>query len=920
MKEKYKFVKKKNIEKKQLSLSSFKFSLPKKLKYALFIFFILFVLIGLFFISPMGQKTKDVALGRIPMYNYLRDVLFSIYSLEDELNPFLSKNTILNFDLPQYNILLSPADIRYFNQQAKEGKEIGYMSRTIENDWRKAELYYDDGKERKKYDIKIKLHGQTTENCEGKKKAYNVKFTDENINSVREMDFIMPLQADGVSSMFSYNIAEELDLMTIYNDFAVLKINGIVQGLYYIEENADAYLLEKNSISNGVVTKIHDEWNDIDGNWHVWRYNYQMGALKISNKTIMSEVSKYATYKLYEAIKDNDTEYILNNMDIDKMSRFEAGKMFLKENHMLAGDNIKLIYTFTDGKFIPLFRNEGYLLRYNSYEVEYENNYYYDGKSHLYLFSSLNRDNDFRKIKYSYLYELVKDDHLLKMYDNLTDKYGYYLTHDLTNVRPTRYYKYLLKDRRELIENNINILRRYLEYSRVFIGVIEERNQIIIDINPDSNSPVAFSKLEISLKNQAEINGSIILEEYDEKNMLVYSQNISVKDLYDVSRKLRYNSYMLNIDEEMKTKDAKYYVKLIFPVGYRADITDAKITLKNTISNKQIKENDIFVNIADANDFYTELRNYNIHEFIKENSFFNFEINDNTAHLEKGDYYINKTTIFPKGYILNIEEGTKIYLEEDVSFVSYSPVNIYGSMENPVKITSVGDAPFGTFAFVGEEKETININYLEISNGNEAVIDGIYLSGALSLYHTNVGMRNTKVFNNNADDGLNIKYGTVNIIDSSFFGNAADQIDLDFCKTYIYNSTFEFTRDDENGDGLDLSGSTAVIEKSEFKNFQDKGISVGENSIIFIESNAFLNNKNGIAVKDKSNAYLYKNIFQNNINDVVAYQKKEIFGGGNIIAVDRDKDSLKFELDNKSTINFIDYTEYKNYYESFKSS
>jgi spore coat protein CotH len=52
-----------------------------------------------------------------------------------------------------------------------------------------------------------------------------------------------------------------------------LHINGIVQGAYFAEEHIDEYLLEKNGIADGVMVKIHDEFNANSNTLHNSRYH-----------------------------------------------------------------------------------------------------------------------------------------------------------------------------------------------------------------------------------------------------------------------------------------------------------------------------------------------------------------------------------------------------------------------------------------------------------------------------------------------------------------------------------------------------------------------------------------------------------------------------------------------------------------------
>ena len=103
--------------------------------------------------------------------------------------------------------------------------------------------------------------------------------------------------------------------------------------------------------------------------------------------------------------------------------------------------------------------------------------------------------------------------------------------------------------------------------------------------------------------------------------------------------------------------------------------------------------------------------------------------------------------------------------------------------------------------------------------------------------------------------------------------SSSDAIDFDFCNVDLK----EIKIFEPNGDGLDFSFSTGKINKAQIIKSADKGISIGENSIININDIYLENNKIGIAVKDGSflNGELIR--FKQNAYDVLSYNKKREF-------------------------------------------
>ena len=58
------------------------------------------------------------------------------------------------------------------------------------------------------------------------------------------------------------------------------------------------------------------------------------------------------------------------------------------------------------------------------------------------------------------------------------------------------------------------------------------------------------------------------------------------------------------------------------------------------------------------------------------------------VRFKPGNWEITKSILIPKGFVVNISEGTKLNLINAAMLVSYSPLSILGTDERPVIITS----------------------------------------------------------------------------------------------------------------------------------------------------------------------------------------------------------------------------------------
>jgi parallel beta-helix repeat protein len=155
--------------------------------------------------------------------------------------------------------------------------------------------------------------------------------------------------------------------------------------------------------------------------------------------------------------------------------------------------------------------------------------------------------------------------------------------------------------------------------------------------------------------------------------------------------------------------------------------------------------------------------------------------------------------------------------------------------------------------------------------------------------------------NSTSDDGINIKFSYIQILDSAFYNNFADQIDLDYSNGIVSGNKFYYSKPVMEGlstDGLDISGSVMVIRNNIFEGMTDKGISVGESSNAIILENSFTENYSAIAVKDNSEVCIISNDYLRNIIDINPYVKKKMYDVPKLYL--KEKSSLSI---NGSTLN-----------------
>ena len=237
-----------------------------------------------------------------------------------------------------------------------------------------------------------------------------------------------------------------------------------------------------------------------------------------------------------------------------------------------------------------------------------------------------------------------------------------------------------------------------------------------------------------------------------------------------------------------------------------------------------------------------------------------------------------------------IIKNSSIKFLDGGQLVSFSPVSIIGDKENPIIISSnySKDENLPEIRKKGNGILVINtndesfLNYVVFKNlSAPKLMLGDGLLGSVNFYEADVKIMNTSFYENLAgDDYINIIRSNFHIENSYFEKTLSDSIDIDFSNGSILNSQFFMSKND----AIDFSGSNVKLEKIHIHGAGDKGISVGEGSILNAKDITIENSKIGIASKDQSDVYLNNIIIKNVDIGLAAYIKKIEYGSPQIKA------------------------------------
>ena len=899
------------------------------------------------------------------MFKYIDkvdEITSSEFQLKNKRNILMQKISRLNifnnnffnipsdFKVPEYDVQLDQKNIDSLNvvieraldmlsDKHKKVESISFFDNKFSS-FSNSDIIYNENK----YKGKIKLHGKTNFHWQKRKKSYSIKLKKENlINNTRNFGLVI-MDEQLLTSIFSYDVARLYEYMDVNAGIVKLRLNGADQGLYILEEKLSKELLERNGLSGHDVIKVNDEWNSQYLGFHITPFTDEVSYVKHENYS-KRDVGQLLMYE--KLMQSTDFEEALRLIDVDRFARHEAMRILFGDDHSVAGDNLKLLYNTTTGKFFPYFRMEGYLkkLKFTKFSktFDFELNNYEDNDSlnHLItfdknlnnyfdwsinLFKMLNKNQDFRSKRNKYLYSILEDKNLLiEMYNDLIKTYKPLIKKDKNNNYSYRWYFNEINKHKESLVYNLNVIEKYLNYSRVFCSLEKiSRNEYKLKISTDSNSPLKIDNLSFQ-----GIDSSLIVNFFDHQK----SKNIDIP-ISKIPLELKETKFLLKLDDNLEVEKNPLFYTIKFYDN--VEINKFNISFSNIIDGSKVKLKNIWTKILKTSSKVDDSYSDNSEKFKCIENYKNIHIEGKNIVFGSSQFDIKKDIILPFGYNLVLLGGAKIFLSEGKSILVYGSLNVLGENKKVIIQNKIQDKNFGVVAVIGNKYSNVNINGLELYGGSEDFINGIYLSGALSLYnHDFVNVSNSIIHGNVADDALNIKNAKINIRNNKFYANAFDQIDLDFCDGIVDSNIFSSYEEkllnpaiaitamendgfaSSNGDGLDLSGSIVILKNNYFKNFKDKGVSVGEKTKIFLSKNNFIGNKSAITVKDESSAFFSLNIFRNNEMNLDMYIKKNIFNYPNAYFLNFH---IQEEKINKPQLSHIYYTDTINYFDSINNT
>ena len=935
-------------------------------------FILFFILLNTFYWKEITSNLKKIYLFEKTLIFYSnKDSPFKTYfnqNLEriryDFLN-LLNKN--IN-DLDEMNIDIKSSDLRKINNIINNIKKRDGTLRSIDKNWFSSKIEFNGNN----FNTKIRIRGDQATHWENEKKSWKIKFESNNFNQVKNIDFIIPRDRMIEVNHAALKIAKKNNLIVPKNGFALLKINNRDHGLYYWEESISKNMLERNNRPESQIIKGSDTFFDIENIELFNKYNNLSNINNINqnigfiNSSYSLSISKIPEYKNIIAtskwsgfleLLNSKNEHLINQeiskyLNIEQFSKWFSILLILGSDHSQSHDNLIWYLDPLSGLFEPILRDV--LITEIDAEKITENIYNPIIQSIL-LSKKIQIENN------NTLFKMLKKEK--EILNDFKESYNLIKRNIYTGIDPVNknldsigsmnnkdvFYSH--NNRLDIIKNNIDNLKKWLKFNRIFFDnsfLANDRNNnsiLNIEIKNQNNQPLKIETIsiipindfisnnlifKIFIKNnegtRIEINNyKFILEkkllsiQFDDliipinhKMKLNEKAVISSINPYLIISDNRNNisNYTLSIEfknlkpqfnatpYKVNFKIKKLYENTLLEDNYiRSSLISQIIDDKtNIISDKKIVE---------ENNFNLKKTLNNAEKILKKNNI-SYELIGNKYIIKEGAYILNDSLILKNNYNLEIEKGTTIKLASNVNIILKGQINLLGTLKKPINIINkTKNINWGIIA-ASEAKKTSTIRHTYFSNGGSkrvVVANGIEYTGMVNFFNTKINISDSFFINSYAEDALNVKKSDITLKNSHFSYSKSDALDLDWVNGIIENCFFN----NISNDGIDLSGSEININNSKFENIQDKAISVGEQSKVNIDKIIIQNSNYGVVAKDLSIVRLTNSELNSNIIAIAAYRKKPLFGGGSISIMNtKFKDNQnQYSLDSYSKI-YID--------------
>ena len=836
-------------------------------------------------------------------------------------NPFRNRNALMESGLPVYDLKIKRSNYAKIESVARDAVAKGWMNDELKV-WVDATFFH----EGQKYNVDVRLRGDLPNHWKNPKKSWRIKFGKQKLvhngeqfrdrvyfEGKRQINLIIAQDREYILAHFVNSLMADCGLAAPRDKFAVLRINGVLQGLYYEVEHMDKPMLAANKRPETTIFGQNDRVmhfdkytklgipTSADARFDIGSMRRQVerqGTLAMRSMQVLIDHSLDPTRENFDRVRE-----VLNWR---KYLYFRNITTLFNTNHVRFGsDNLRLYFDPSRGLLEPIPWDVHVIkIPPEPGTIDFWNSHGPDDIQVATL-----TDPMLRLERNKMLWEWVSDSGkgLMKRYDKLYHKMRPFFWQDVLST-PNQAHK--MDEVRKKVKYNLTRVHRVLNHSGTNLTYRQEASDrvtmefAVINFSGIKLQGIQLSDTTFQLEGDYQVfedtNDNKQLDDEDKLLQTVSSENGAVNIPFDklLLPGVKYNNDIIHgtFWNFFETESSKYRMFLVGSLAekYKDPLywTPPIISVKaeNAVTGKTVPSMMISQTEPTPPDcigitafdtfapFDLDAISMTREEFLSRHPVFKPSTEREGAVELSGNVKITENVIIPRYVPLVIKPGTDITVSPRTSILSYGGLYAIGTEQDTIKIH--GDdsgVPWGVLAVLRPTDKKVIVKYTRFSDAYQAHINGTLFTGGFAVHDGDLELKNSQFIDMASEDGLNLKYGHIDMADCLFFNCTADNVDLDFCTGTVANTTFR--QSGFNGDGLDVSGTKVLVIGCLFENLSDKGISVGENSHPTIVNCVMRGNSIGISCKDLSQPNIANSTFIDNKLAIEAKRKKPFFGG-----------------------------------------
>ncbi len=699
----------------------------------------------------------------------------------------------------------------------------------------------------KTYKVKLRLKGDLSDHWKDRKKwSFRVRTKREDtLFGMREFSLQAPSTRRFLNEWVFHKLLKYNGLIALRYFFVEVIVNGDNLGIYAVEEGFDKQLLEHNGRREGPIVKYDDYLL-----WHDKSYagrNWKNPNLQIRNYD-MEEVYATAPVVAYHSknIKADSTLSNQAQAARNLLEAFRRGELSVSE----AFDIERLAELFAVVHFV--------------------------GGFHALAFANIR-----------YYYNPIIDKLEAIGYDNNSISKISIVGHKLWELN---YFKPFFQDK-HFMKIFLQCLLKYSnkQYLDVFFAEIDSELNYVQQVLKISYPAYSFEGKNLIYYNQLYLNklfnpprcAQAYISETDRQRIRLQVGNTQILPLKVEALVYQDSIRFFPKQDSCLYLDSRFaYKPVVFSECdfYLPDnFTFSDTTLKDLFVEYKLLPNDKIIRTEIQNLKYqdasivkqdTNRKKPNTAEF----DFLQLDNDKTQITIKKGDWTLSRDLVIPPDYLLVAGSGTSLNLIDSASVISYSPLYILATENEPFQVFSSDSTGQGLFVF-NCSKPSLLKNVVFENLGNPA--HNVWaLTGAVTFYRAPVNIESCRFLYMRCEDALNIVNTSFEINNSTFQGSQGDAFDGDFVHGTISNTSFLNC----GNDAIDVSGSTIEASGITIDGVGDKGISAGENSYLTILNASLKNCEIAFTSKDLSKMIITNSQVNKSRVAICVFQKKPEYG------------------------------------------